>query len=278
MSKICFFDIDGTIIGRSRVITEKNLEAIRCLREKGHKAILCTGRSPASIPSSIREIGWDGIVSSAGSYIYVDDQLIFENHIDSNKLLEIIYLFTKNHILFGLETKEWIYQSPGIKDFFDEMFKRDSQPNLEAVRAKEDREFNASRKPLTDFNGVTPVAKVTFIAHDKESFERIIPYVENDFNIVYFSQPHEPFMNGELILKTCTKGDGVRRIVEFLGASMEDTIAFGDSMNDHEMLLVANKSYVSELSSEYLKSIADGEFEDPDKNGMAHLLRKLELI
>lgn len=278
MSKICFFDIDGTLIGRTRVITEKNLEAIRKLRENGHIAILCTGRSPSSISSSIRGIGWDGIVSSAGGYIYMNDELIFENQINPNKLLEIIYVFTKNRIMFGLETKDGIYQSPGIKEFFDEMFKKDSNPNLEAIRAKEDREFNAARKPLSDFNGVTPVAKVTFISYDKESFERVIPYVEKDFNIVYFSKPNEPFVNGELILKHCTKGDGVKRVVEYLSADLKDTIAFGDSMNDHEMLLVANESYVSELSDEYLKSISKGQFEDPDKDGMYKLLSEIGLI
>ena len=46
MGKFLFFDIDGTLIGQSRVVTEKNVEAIRLARENGHKAFLCTGRAP----------------------------------------------------------------------------------------------------------------------------------------------------------------------------------------------------------------------------------------
>lgn len=47
--KYVFFDIDGTIRGKSREITKRNREAICKLRENGHKAFLCTGRAPVSI-------------------------------------------------------------------------------------------------------------------------------------------------------------------------------------------------------------------------------------
>ena len=39
--KYVFFDIDGTIRGKSREITKRNREAICKLRENGHKAFLC---------------------------------------------------------------------------------------------------------------------------------------------------------------------------------------------------------------------------------------------
>ena len=38
--KYVFFDIDGTIRGKSREITKRNKEAICKLRENGHKAFL----------------------------------------------------------------------------------------------------------------------------------------------------------------------------------------------------------------------------------------------
>ena len=38
--KYVFFDIDGTIRGKSREITKRNREAICKLRENGHKSFL----------------------------------------------------------------------------------------------------------------------------------------------------------------------------------------------------------------------------------------------
>ena len=54
--KYVFFDIDGTLRGESRIITERTKAAIRQLRRNGHKAFVCTGRAPVSITSDILEI------------------------------------------------------------------------------------------------------------------------------------------------------------------------------------------------------------------------------
>ena len=77
--KYVFFDIDGTIRGKSREITKRNREAICKLRENGHKAFLCTGRAPVSITQDILDVGFDGVISAAGSFIQIDGKYIYEN-------------------------------------------------------------------------------------------------------------------------------------------------------------------------------------------------------
>ena len=80
--KYVFFDIDGTIRGKSREITKRNKEAICKLRENGHKAFLCTGRAPVSITQDILDVGFDGVISAAGSFIQIDGEYIYENFLD----------------------------------------------------------------------------------------------------------------------------------------------------------------------------------------------------
>ena len=49
--KIIFFDIDGTLIAMDQdTISEKTLEALKRLQEKGVKLCLATGRGPMLIP------------------------------------------------------------------------------------------------------------------------------------------------------------------------------------------------------------------------------------
>ena len=79
--KYVFFDIDGTIRGKSREITKRNKEAICKLRENGHKAFLCTGRAPVSITQDILDVGFDGVISAAGSFIQIDGEYIYEKHV-----------------------------------------------------------------------------------------------------------------------------------------------------------------------------------------------------
>jgi len=87
--KYVFFDIDGTIRGKSREITKRNREAICKLRENGHKAFLCTGRAPVSITQDILDVGFDGVISAAGSFKLMENifmkTFLIQNV--SNKLL-----------------------------------------------------------------------------------------------------------------------------------------------------------------------------------------------
>ena len=63
-----------------------------------------------------------------------------------------------------------------------------------------------------------------------------------------------------------------------MGGKIEDTIAFGDSMNDYEMIKDAGYGVVSYLAPEKLKAIADDTFDDPDNDGIYKSMKKLELI
>ena len=48
--KIIFFDIDGTLIAMDQdTISEKTLEALKRLQEKGVKLCLATGRGPMEL-------------------------------------------------------------------------------------------------------------------------------------------------------------------------------------------------------------------------------------
>ncbi len=277
--KLIFFDIDGTLMGASRKVTEKNVEAIHELRKNGHKVFLCTGRSPASIDQSLIDIGFDGVVASAGSLVLINNEYVFENFINQYLLSEVMLLFTNHQVLFSLETKNAVYQAPGIKNFFDTINKERFKDNLELARTYEDREKNFKRKTLQEFDLYsTPVMKLCFISPVKENFYQCVDFLKEFFNIVIFSKPDEKYVNGEIIVKHCTKGDAVKFVTKYFNADINDTIAYGDSMNDYEMLQVAHLSVVSQKSSDELKEMADDQFEDPDNDGIYKHLKKIGLI
>lgn len=277
--KIVFFDIDGTLVGASRTVTSNNKKAIQQLRQNGHLAFLCTGRSPVSIDQDILDIGFDGVVALAGGVIKVGNDYVFENFINQYILSEVMLLFTNHHVLFSLEGKDAIYQSPGIMNFFETINKIRFKDNLELTRAFEDRVKNENRKTLKEFDINThKIMKVCFIAHKKEDFYKCEQFLKEFFNIVVFSDEKEEYINGEIILKHCTKGDAVKFVSEYYHCSLENTMAYGDSMNDYEMLNVAKISVVSELSSDYLKNIADSIFEEPDHDGIYKSLKYYHLI
>lgn len=279
MYKYLFFDIDGTLTGPSRQVTKKTITAIGQARKNGHLAFLCTGRAPVSITKAIKEIGFDGIISSAGGFISVDDKYIFENYIDQRILSQVMLLFTNAKILFSLETKEAIYQTPGVQKFFDQKHQEASKDNLELARFFETRKNEEVRRSISEFDiAKTGVTKICFISKDKLAFYDCVKYLKDVFNIVIFSKENDDFINGEIILKDFTKGDALKKIVAYFNGDINNTIAFGDSMNDYQMIEAAAYGVASYMAPKKLKAIADDIFEEPDNDGIYNCMKRLELI
>jgi Cof subfamily protein (haloacid dehalogenase superfamily) len=277
--KHIFFDIDGTLVGHSKQVTQKTIEGIKEARAKGNKVYLCTGRAPVSINLQVREIGFDGIISSAGGFVMVGDTYIYENFINQYILSEVMLLFTNKKILFSLETKNALYQTPGVREFFDQKFGVLPEDNLELARFLEERKNEEIRLPISKFDILTmPVSKLCFISDNKIAFYNTVKYLQEFFNIVVFSKEEDDYINGEIILKNCTKGDGLKRILEYTGGDIKDSIAYGDSMNDFQLIETANYGVVSEFSPKKLLDIADDTFIDPDKDGIYLSLKKLGII
>ena len=279
MGKFLFYDIDGTLVGKSKFVTEKTKQAIKQAQEYGHKAFLCTGRAPTSIVGDILDIGFDGIVCSAGGFVIVDGEYIFENLMNQYVLSEVMTLFINNQVLFTLETKDAIYETPGVSEFFDRKWLNENKDNLELMRFFQLRKQGENRLPIREFEILkTGVTKVCFIAPKKENFYRCEKFLEDFFNIVIFSKDTDEFVNGEIILKNCTKADGIIKVVNHFRGKMEDTIGFGDSMNDYQMIEEANIGVVYENAPQQLKDIAQYYFKDPDDDGIYEVMKELQLI
>lgn len=88
--KIAFFDIDGTLIDlNTKRISEKILETLLRLKEKGIILCLATGRSPISLPHFERVV-FDIYMTFNGSYCYHSEKTIFSNPIPAEDVRQLI--------------------------------------------------------------------------------------------------------------------------------------------------------------------------------------------
>lgn len=58
-------------------VPDSAVEAIRKLRENGHEAWLCTGRSRAFVPGYLEQIPFTGMISACGATIEKDGQRLY---------------------------------------------------------------------------------------------------------------------------------------------------------------------------------------------------------
>ena len=71
--KTIFFDIDGTLLSfQTHRISKQTLQSLYCLKEKGFRLALASGRPPIQLPtldSSLMSFPWDGYVLMNGQYV-----------------------------------------------------------------------------------------------------------------------------------------------------------------------------------------------------------------
>lgn len=268
MKKIFFFDVDGTLIGKSQKITKRNHQAISLLRKEGHKVFLCTGRMTLSAMGGLEGLEVDGMITLAGGVVQIGDHVIFENSIDKSILKEIIKLFEKYNIFYTLETKVGNFHKKELQEFYLNWIDEHYEEDLVANKLLKEDKIGKYQYDIHDFDtNTTNVQKMMFVSKNKENFEIVKPLLEKQFNINYFSHD-DKYVDGELILKDCTKTSGIEKVLQYYNYDISSTVAFGDSMNDYEMLSYVKQAIVFIDAPEEIKSLTNIYFENPDDDGI----------
>ena len=110
--------------------------------------------------------------------------------------------------------------------------------------------------------------------------EQLIPAkeaLEKDFNFLVQDGMNHGVLNGEMINRQFDKGRGVRIMAEALGFDIADTIGFGDSMNDLEMIETVGVSVCMDNGSPLLKSKSSMVCPAVDADGLAWAFDRLGL-
>lgn len=130
---------------------------------------------------------------------------------------------------------------------------------------------------MSEYDG-RPVYKVVVMANRMSDLDEAKQRLEDQFNFAIQDVPAHGCVNGELINSKFNKGQGVRQIAQHLNIPVSDTIGFGDSMNDLEMIQTVGLSVCMGNGSETLKKISDMVCEPVLEDGLEKAFRKLGLI
>ena len=237
--KLLFLDIDGTVWDWKNMIPESTKRAVRRVREKGDMVFLNSGRSRGFIQNQeLLDIGFDGIISACGTMIELGEEVIYDSEIPKAKALKIVEGVRRYGCKPVLEGKEYLYMDD--EEFVDDWYGQ-----------KLKRELGYRLKPISSEWGSWRMQKLSCNTKDAD-----IEGCRDEFQEEYDFILHElPVC--EMVPRPHSKGFGIRFICDRLGVPIEDTYAFGDSMNDREMLLAAGTAIVMGNGSDKAKSMAD---------------------
>ena len=273
--RVVFLDIDGTLTEPgSNVPPESAIKAIEMARGNGHLIFLCSGRNYDML-KTLLQYGFDGFVASSGGYIVCNGETIFDCPMTEEQRIRIMDVLKGHGIFCTVECKDGTYTDEEFKDFLRENAKENG--NSEMLRWRIQLEKNLNMRPMNEYDG-QPVYKIVIMSPEEESARQAREAIAEEFEICIQDSTGQGFTNGEVVNRKFDKGQALERVCSYLDIPVCDSIAFGDSMNDREMIEAAGLSVCMENGSETLKKIADEICPSVNDDGIWNAFQKYHLI
>ena len=263
--KLIFLDIDGTLTSPgSNVPPDSALEVIRLAREAGHKVFLCSGRNYDMLSPLLKYGCFDGAVASSGGYVFYGDEVLYDCPMTEEQKDTAMRLFKENGVFRTVEAKDGSFCDEGMAEFLNEV----SGGNSELVRWRKALEADLGMRPMAEYDG-RPIYKVVFMCRSVDQLAPAIEALEKEFFFVVQDMNGADCLNGEIVNRKFDKGKGVVRVCERLGCDVADTVGFGDSMNDLEMIETVGTSVCMANGSPKLQKMSDLVCPAVEEDGLA---------
>ncbi|OOF58592.1 Cof-type HAD-IIB family hydrolase [Rodentibacter myodis] len=259
--KVVFFDIDETLIVKHKdYLPETVLPALKALKTNGIIPAIATGRSPCSIPLKVKrlmeEVGIELLVTMNGQFVCFGQKVIEKHPIPTEKIANITAYFDRQNIAYAFVSQDDIY-----------------------VSAKTPEVHSALDPITTNYH----IDKNYYLRH--EVFQ-ILPFYREDkdeqvaqsgildnLKVVRWDEDSVDLFDAQ-----GSKARGIQAAINYLGFTMENVMAFGDGLNDLEMMEAVGVGVAMGNAHDKLKAKADFITDHIEEQGIANFLRKSGLI
>lgn len=260
MKKVLFFDVDGTLISPLEgisVIPDGVKEQMRRLQEKGYYLFIASGRPKAFLSPMLLDAHFDGYVLCNGAHVELNGDMIFKQPLDQDKLTSFVQLLTEKNCEYNLETEDKCYLNPKFT-VLDTFFKK-CAINVDKICYQFDLD-----------EAITKTLKIEVKSFGEDS-QLILDYVKDRFN--YDCHGTEGAL--EIYAKEVSKATGIQKVLDYFHLSKKDSYAFGDGLNDLEMIEYVGCGVAMGNAVEKLKEKADLVCKPIHENGLENVLKQL---
>lgn len=254
--KTIFFDIDGTIYDEDKNVPASTREAIAELQRRGHNVVIATGRGAYMFKELREELGIDSFVSLNGQYVVYKGEVIYTNRLETEVLKELTLFADKNdHPVAYIDAT--------------------------------DMKVNTAEHE----NIVTSIGslKLAFPTHDpeyylkNEIYQAIIFCPQENQAAYEEAYPELKFVRWnplgmDVLPGNGSKAGGIAQMLEILGVDKEDVYAFGDGLNDVEMLSYVGHGIAMGNAEDEVKAAASYVTKHVSEDGIYEGLKMVGLL
>ncbi|HWO96646.1 MAG TPA: HAD family hydrolase [Bacillus sp. (in: firmicutes)] len=257
--KILFLDIDGTILRPDDTIEDSTKKAVAEVQQKDVEVFLATGRPLHEIADIGKELNIHSFIGYNGAYAIYQGTDVLKEPMDAHIVERFVNIARQR----GHEAVMYTHD----KNAFTTLDAPIMQEFMEKFHLQKNELFTPSI--LNDVLGMTLV-----------NLSENEPALYEQEHTIHLSQVNvEGFRHSyDVIRDTVNKGLAVQIILKHLGISKEKAIAFGDGMNDKEMLQAVGEGFAMGNAHPDLFAYAKHQTTAVTDSGIYNGLKSLGLV
>jgi Cof subfamily protein (haloacid dehalogenase superfamily) len=252
MIKLVAFDVDGTLRDRE-LLPESTRAALHKLKESGITLVLCTGRSEYEMKSLQKELGIDWSVTCNGSHIGYRGKTVLGN------------AFPKKTV------HQWLHEAQRMKHTFllygSELMYTNQANDAHFRRAQQEIGF---MEPI-QIGMIEEVPDIyQCIVFCSEQEEQIYTGLEREHYYIHRWRTWAVDINPSGM----NKAVGLKKLLDHLDIGLDEVAAFGDGLNDLEMIESVGTGIAMGNACEELKEKARFVTKSLQEDGIAYAVNK----
>ena len=277
--KAIFLDMDGTLLNSEKEVSDYSIKILKEIKQKGIEIILISGRCNESIEHIVKNrinnkdeiIRY--IISTDGTMIkdLKENKIIYQSSLNEKLVKELIYKSYNFDTAFYIITENDMYKDNRMNEYQKETDRwyingefYNIENNLKTI------DFNDFSKKNEKVN------RILFFSMNLDKLKEINENIlKNDEIQTLFRKDFKDYQL-LLISNKYSKAIGIIEMCKYLNLSTKDTIAFGDSDNDIEMLEIVGDGIAMKNAKIDLKTNKITEFTN-NEDGVAKYLEKMLL-
>lgn len=210
---LVFFDLDGTLYNEHATVDQPVIEALNKIRQNGFLPIICSGRSPHELTTTLAQTKIDSYITLNGSYIVFEGREIYAGEIAKETIDELMKIAEQLNEPLAFYNHQAIALSGT------------SQAAIDAYKYV----HSPLPKIQTDFYLKQPVYMLLALTTDND---RVYQEALADSLTFYRNTPYSI----DIVEKNGSKKTGIQHFIKNANLTGIPTYAFGDGNNDIPML------------------------------------------
>ena len=272
--KLIAFDLDGTLFDDCKQIPEENQKALQAACDAGVFLVPATGRILKTLPENLLRLGlFRYFIFANGAEVYdlQEQKTIHRARITPETAVRLCEYMDALPVIYDCYRGEWGYMTQWMYDAAPAFFKNEPH-NLELVKR--------FRLPVPDLKENLlevniPVEKLQmyFRQEDMEERSRQMELVPKRFpELIAASSVSN---NIEINSAEAGKGNALTGLCSLLGIDIRDSVAFGDGLNDADLLRAAGRGCAMGNAVPSVKNCADVIVENNNDSGVGKEIFRL---